>query len=469
MVGLFGTLNIGARSLSADQEGTAVAGQNLANVNNPNYAREQVVLDPSAPIQTPIGEEGTGVYAAAVTEIRSSLLDSQITSESSVTGSLNAQQQALQNAQTYLNEQIQSTSNNTSPSGLTADLSNLFNAFQSLSTDPGNLAQRQSLVQTAQQLASEFNQVSSQLQTVSAGLNTSIQSDVDGVNQDLATIAGLNQQIVQAEASGGSANVLVDQREQAIEDLASKVNITTSAQSNGSVNISIGGVTMFSGNSNQTVADGLATYDSGNGNLLIKTQTAGTPLTLTGGSIQGEIETRDGALATVQSGVNTLASQLITQVNSVYSAGYDMNGNTGADFFTGTDASDIGVNSALANDPTLVQASGTAGNSGDNSVALAVAQLANTNFSGLNNQTFSQDWAQTVGNFGDALSSVNEQVTNSSSVAQMLSTQRQSVSGVSVDDELTSLMEYQKAYEASAELISTVNQMLQTVVSMKTT
>jgi flagellar hook-associated protein 1 FlgK len=469
MVGLFGTLNIAARSLSADQEGTAVAGQNLANVNNPGYAREQLVLDPSTPIQTPIGQEGTGVTAAAITEARSALLDGQITSESSVTGSLNAQQQALQNAQTYLNEQIQSTSNNTSPSGLTADLSNLFNAFQSLSTDPGNLAQRQSLVQSAQQLASQFNQVSSQLQTVSAGLNTSIQNDVNGVNQDLATIAGLNQQIVQSEASGGSANVLVDQREQAIEDLAGKVNITTSAQSNGSVNISIGGVGMFDGASNQRVADGLVTYDSGGGNLLIKTQYQGIALTPTSGSIQGEIETRDGALAAVQSGINTLASQLITQVNSVYSAGYDMNGNTGANFFTGTNASDIGVNGALANDPTLVQASGTPGNAGDNSVALAVAQLGSNNFAGLNNQSFSQNWAQTVGNFGDALSSVNQQVTNSSSVTQMLTNQRQSVSGVSIDDEMTSIMEYQKAYEASAELISTVNQMLQTVVSMKTT
>jgi flagellar hook-associated protein 1 FlgK len=297
-------------------------------------------------------------------------------------------------------------------------------------------------------------------------LNQSIQSGVTSSNQDLAQIASLNQQIVQAQAEGGSANDLVDEREQAIEDLANYANITATAQSNGAVNINIGGVTMVSG---ETATDSLETYDAGGGQLLIKAQNAGTPLTLSSGSIEGSITTRDGALATLQTSVNTLASQLITQVNGIYSSGYDLNGNTGADFFTGTDASDIGVNSALVNDPGQIQASGTAGATGDNTVVLALAQLANNNISGLNNQTFSQSWAQTVGNLGSTISAVNEQVNNSSSATQMLTSQRDSVEGVSIDQEMTNLMQYQKSYEASAQLITTLNEMLQTLVDMKTT
>jgi len=466
MLGLFGTLNLGARSLSVQQEGTSVAGQNLANVNNPAYARQQLVIQAATPLQTPIGQEGTGVIAVSISQVRSALLDNQIQSEASVSGSLDAQQQALQNAETNLGEQIQSTSSDTSPAGLTAQLSNLFNSLQSLSANPGSLSQRQAVVQSAQQLSNQFNQVSSQLSGVQAGLNTSIQNDVTAGNQDLTDIAALNQQIIQAQASGGTANDLIDARQQKIEDLAGKVDLTTSAQSNGGVNISIGGVTMVSG---QSAVDSLQTYDAGGGQLLIKAQTAGTPLTLTGGSIQGKIDVRDGALATLQGSVNSLASQLITQVNNVYSAGYDLNGNTGAIFFTGTDASNIGVNSALANDPSQFQAAGVAGAGGDNTVALALAQLANNKVSGLNNQTFSQNWAQTVGNLGGALSSVNDQVANSASVTQMLASQRDSVSGVSIDEEMTNLMQFQKAYEASAQLITTINQMLQTVVSMKTT
>ena len=282
-------------------------------------------------------------------------------------------------------------------------------------------------------------------------MNLSIQSDVTTSNQDLTQIATLNQQIIQAQADGGSANDLVDEREQSIEDLASKVNINATAQSNGAVDISIGGVTMVSG---ETASDSLETYDAGGGQLLIKAQNAGTPLTLTGGSIEGSINTRDGALASLQTGVNTLASQLITQVNGIYSSGYDLNGNTGGNFFTGTDASDIGVNSALVNDPSQVQASGTAGATGDNTVVLALAQLANTNISGLSNQTFSQNWAQTVGSLGNAISSVNEQANNSASVTQMLTTQRDSVSGVSIDEEMTNLMRYQKVSEASCPMAS---------------
>jgi flagellar hook-associated protein 1 len=467
MLGIFGALDLGSNSLSVQEEAMEVTGQNLANVNTTGYTRQQLVVQAATPLQTTIGQEGTGVEATGISQATDALLNSQIQAENSVSGSLNAQQQALEDAETSLNEQISNTSNGTaSPSGLTADLANLFGSFQTLSTDPTDLSDRQSVVASAQQLSTEFNQVSSQLGAVNTQLNQSIQSGVTSANQDLTEIASLNQQIIQAQADGGSANDLSDQREQAIEDLSNYTNISATAQSNGAVNIDIGGVTMVSGG---TASDSLATYDPGNGQLLIKAQNAGTPLTLSSGSIEGNITTRDGALATLQTSVNTLASQLITQVNGIYSSGYDLNGNTGADLFTGTGASDIGVNSALANDPSQLQASGTAGATGDNTVILALAQLGNTGVSGLNNQTFSQSWAQTVGTLGDAISTVNDQVSNSSSVTQMLTSQRDSVSGVSIDQEMTNLMQFQKSYEASAQLITTLNQMLQTLVDMKTT
>ena len=466
MLGIFGALDMGSNSLSVQEEAMEVTGQNLANVNTTGYTRQQLVVQSATPLQTTIGQEGTGVEATGISQATDALLNGQIQSENSVSGSLNAQQQALQDAETSLNEQITNTTTGTSsPSGLTADLAGLFDSFQSLSTDPTNLSDRQAVVSSAQQLSTEFNQVSTQLGTINTQLNQSIQNGVTSSNQDLAQIASLNQQIMQAQADGGSANDLSDERERTIEDLANYTNITATAQSNGAVNINIGGVTMVSGG---TEADSLATYDSGGGQLLIKAQNAGTPLTLTSGGIEGNITTRDGALATLQTSVNTLASQLVTQVNGIYSSGYDLNGNTGADLFTGTDASDIGVNGAVANDPSQFQASGTAGATGDNTVILALAQLGNSNISGLNNQTFSQSWAQTVGNLGETASAVNEQVSNSSAVTQMLTSQRNSVSGVSIDQEMTNLMQFQKSYEASAQLITTLNEMLQTVVDMKT-
>ena len=468
MLGLFGTLDLAARSLSVQQEQMTISGQNLANVNDPSYGDEQLVTSQSTPLPTQIGDEGTGIQMTGITESRNPLLDSQIQAEASVTGSLTAQQTSLQNAEAYLDEQISSTSSSTvpdSPNGLASDLSNLFNAFQSLSTDPSNLSLRQSAVESAQNVSAQFNQVSAQLSTVQANLNTSIQNDVASGNQDLNTIAKLNQQIVAAEAAGGSADQLIDQREATLEKLAGLANFSTTTEANGAVDVNIGGVTMVSG---VNVTDQLQAYDPGNGQLQVRAQNAATQLTLTGGSIEGEITARDGALATLQTGLNTLASQLITQVNSIYSSGYDLNGNTGQDLFTGTNASDIGVNSNVVTDPSQFQAAGTPNAAGDNTVVLALAQLGNKSLAGLNNQTFSGNYAQTVSNLGEAISSVNDQLNNSQAVSQMLTTNRSAASGVSIDQEMSNLIQYQKAYEASAELVTTLNQMLQTVVSMKT-
>jgi flagellar hook-associated protein 1 FlgK len=194
----------------------------------------------------------------------------------------------------------------------------------------------------------------------------------------------------------------------------------------------------------------------------------GAPVSLSGGSVEGSLTARDGALATLQSSLNTLAWQVISQVNTVYSKGYDLNGNTGQNFFTGSTAADIGVNSTLVNDPSTFQAAGVAGAPGDNTVVSALAQLANQSNSALNNQTLTQNYAETVSTLGSSLQSVNDQLDNSTSVSQMLASQRASTSGVDTDTEMTNLMQFQKAYQASAELITTINEMMETVVNMKT-
>ena len=466
MISLSGIMNMAAGSMSAEQQSSAVAGQNLANVNNPAYAEEQVQVQDNPALQTTFGQEGQGVNAVAITSLRNSLLDAQIAAEGGVTGSLTSQQSALQNAEAYLDEQISSSSSSdgttASANGLTADLSGFFSSLQNLSLNPSNISDRQAVVQSAQQLTEQFNQVSSGLSTVTSGLNSDIQSEVASSNQDMSQIAGLNQQIVVADNAGGNANTLVDQREKLIEDLSSKANITTSTQSNGAINISIGGVTMVSGSA---TPDSLGTYTDSNGNLQIKAQTAGTDLTLTSGSIEGDITARDGTIATLQSSLNTLASQLITQVNAVYKNGVDLNGNSGALFFSGSTAADISVNSTVVSDPTTFQAGATSA-AGDNTVVNSMAALANQSLSALNNQTLSQSYSATVSSFGASLQSVNEQLDNSSSVSQMLTQQRSTASGVNTDTEMTNLLQYQKAYEASAELVTTINQMMQAVINM---
>jgi flagellar hook-associated protein 1 FlgK len=468
MLGLFNTLNLGARSMIAEELGVEVTGQNLANANNAAYTRQTVQLQTSTPTPSSLGLQGTGVEAASIQQVSNQLINGQIQSEASVGGYWNSQQTALENAQTQLDEFLNLSSSSTSSSTTTStdlsdQLNSLFNAFQSVATSPTDSTARQSLINTAQTLASSFNQASQNLSALNSQLNTSVGGDVTSANQLLSDIASLNGQIAKATASGGTANDLVDSREADSENLAKLVNTQTTANSDGTISVSIGGQELVSGSK---LSDSLATYADADGNLLVQTAASATPLTLTGGSIQGTIDARDGALATLRGGLDTMASTLITQVNGIYQNGYDLNGNSGADFFTGSDAGDIGVNSALLTDPSQVQAAG-ANAPGDNTVALALAQLGSQSLTALNNQTFSGACSLDVENFGDALSNANDQVTNYNSVNTMLLNQRDSVSGVSLEEEMANLITYQKAYETSAQIISTVNQMLTTVVNLK--
>ncbi|HUB87796.1 MAG TPA: flagellar hook-associated protein FlgK, partial [Verrucomicrobiae bacterium] len=292
----------------------------------------------------------------------------------------------------------------------------------------------------------------------------SVTSGVASANQLLSQIASLNSQIAKATATGGTANDLMDSREQDLENLSQLVNLQTSANPDNTITVSIGGQQLVSGGN---LTDTLATYTNASGNLLVQTATGAQPLTLSGGSIQGTIDARDGALATLQNNLDTMASSLITQVNGIYQNGYDLNGNTGQNFFTGNSAATIGVNQNLANDPSQVQAAGTAGAAGDNTVALQLAQLGAQNIAALGNQTFSGAYAAGVQNFGNALANANDQVDNYNSVNTMLLNQRDSESGVSLEEEASNLITYQMAYEASSKIITTVDDMLQTVVSLK--
>lgn len=472
MLGLFGTLNLGARSLSTQQQGTEIAGHNLANVNNPAYARQRLSIATSIAVPTEQGPQGTGADGVAIVQLRNGLLDVQIQSETSARGSLDAQQTALQYAQANLGQQIDrqaigtaATGGVAGPNGIAEHLSNLFNAFQSFSTNPTSMAERQVLLGKAQDLASQFNQVATRLDKVNSSLNQSVGDDVAKANAAIADIARLNDQIIKAEIGGaGQANDLRDTRQQKIEELSKLVDITTSAQANGGVDITIGGVAMTNG---PRVLDQLETFDSGGGQLLVRAQTAGTTLPLTGGGIQGTIDARDGALTGLRGRIDTLAGQLITEINTVHAAGYDLTGNTGEAFFTGTDATTIRVNNVLVTDPGRIQGAGAPGAVGDNTVALALAQLADRKIPALGNQTFSESYGQSVAGLGQSLSSVDSQISNQAVVENMLSKQRDSISGVSLDEEMTDLIRFQKAFQASAHLITTIDQMLDTVVNLK--
>lgn len=472
MLGLFGTLDLGSRSLATQRQGVEVAGHNLANVNNPAYARQRLHIQTAPTVSSRVGPQGNGADAVAIVQLRSSLLDRQITSEAGVRGSLEARQSALQYAQADLGQQLDRLANGTAAAqgvgdahSLSDGLADLFNSFQNLSTNVSSQAERQVVLQKAADLAAQFNQIDRRLGELTGVLDDSVAADVGSADSLLGGIARLNEQIATTELNkDGAANDLRDLRQQKVEELAKLVKVDVSAGANGAVDISMAGTTMVSG---IQVTDTLEAYNAGGGQMLVRATRAGTPLALTGGSIEGTIDARDGAVAGLRSNVDSLAALLITEVNAVHAAGFSLTGGTGAAFFTGNGSANIAVDSALATNPSLLQAAGVAGAAGDNQTALALARLASRAHVSLDGQTFSQRYARTVAGLGQSLASVNTQLGDQQVVEAMLTGQRDSVSGVSLDEEMTDLTKYQQAFVASAKLIRTVEEMLDTVVNLK--
>ena len=342
MLGTFSTLQMGARALAAQRQATEITGQNLANVNNPAYSRQRVNMRTSASLNTSDGIVGTGVEVAGIEQIRDTFLDQQIQSETSTRSSLQSQQDSLENVDALLGQKIdvKGSAAATDPSsggltGLQAGLSNFFASLQTLSTDPASSTQRSIVLQQADALAQNFNGTASRLSDIQDGLNNQIQGNVDDANGLLSQIATLNGQIASYELPGGTANDLRDTRESKLEDLSKLVDFKTVNQSDGTLNIGMGGELMVNGSSAE---DTLQAFDNGGGQLLVQSAGTGSTLAIGGGSIHGLIETRDTALANQMTRLNTLAGQLISQVNGIYSAGYDANGNTGATLFDGSTA-----------------------------------------------------------------------------------------------------------------------------------
>jgi flagellar hook-associated protein 1 FlgK len=440
------------------------SGTNLANVNNPNYAEETVNVGANGVIQTPYGAESSGLSAESVTSLRNALIDSQVRESSSSVSYYSTLQSAYQQAQSALGQTVSSstaTGTAATGSGLGSALTGFFNAFQSFATSPSSTGQQQQVVAAAGVLTDQIQSTDANLAQVQAGLASQATGDVTSANSLLTDIAGLNGQIAQYEAGKpGSAVSLRDQRESDLEQLAGLMPISVTENAAGESQVS---ATDASGNPVALVTNAKVT---GPITLSGGTVSAGSPSTalrLGSGSIQGSLDASSGALQALRDSLDQLSSQLVTSVNGVYNPT-----GTGQDFFdaSGTTASTISLDPGLS--ASNLQA-GSSGASGDNSLALGIANLANQVFStGAGDQingTLSNFYSSAVSGFGQSLASVNDQVTNETNIQNLVTSQRESASGVSLDQEMANLLMYQRSYQASGQVFQVVDSLIDTTIN----
>ena len=467
MSGLFASLHASVDALSAQSRAIEIAGQNLANVNNPAYARQSVQIGSLGTIQTEQGTESMGVTVLSIQQMRDSLLDRQVMRESAVTAGYTAEQQAYRRAEAGLGQSVDGTQNaggasSTTDNGLGASLADYFNAFQTLAASPTDSGQRQALLEKASILTDRLQLASQGLSQVTTDLNTQVGTDVATTNGLLTTIAGLDAQITRFEgAHPGSALDLRDQRQADLEQLAAKLPVQIRTSPTGQFQVYAKDGT----GSDVVLVDGANVKGTV---AFTGTQiTAGAPATalaLSGGSIQGALTARDGGLLTLRNNLDQLAAQLVTSVN----AAYNPTGSTG-NFFNpaGTTAGTI----ALAGGVTAATLKASDGGpAGDNTIALAVAQLATKSFSTGSGDaidgSFSGFYSTTVSNIGQAASGANARVTDQNSIEKLVRSQRDTVSGVSLDEETANLLKYQRAFQASSRVFTTIDSLLGSVINL---
>jgi flagellar hook-associated protein 1 FlgK len=235
--------------------------------------------------------------------------------------------------------------------------------------------------------------------------------------------------------------------------------------SNGLYDITIGGHTLVQDN---TFVPLTVTDDPANNNYAAITWSDdGTAAQITDGKIQGLVDMRDSFIPAYRQSLNDLAMGVMNSVNTLQSTGYALNAAapSGVNFFTGTGAGDMQVNAAIVADSTRIAAAQNASAPGDGSNALAMAQLQAAKTMSLGTMTFGDFYDSFVARVG--LDSQNSTNTNNTQKALVdsLTTQRNSVSSVNLDEEMTNMIKYQDGYQAAARVITTMDSMLDTVIN----
>ena len=458
MGSLTASLNIALGSMLAEQGAIETTSNNIANTNTPGYARQRANFAETDPVTFGNITLGTGVELQGVTSLRDSVLDLRVNQET--------QQQGQLDAFISSGQQIQALFNETSGTGLQAPLTAFFNSLSQLSANPSDLNTRQGVITAAQNLASAFNQTSNNLSSLQRNVDLSVTQSVNQINSLTSQIAAVNAQVQSATALGQNPGPFVDQRQQLINQLSNLVDVSQIDAGNGSLTLTTnsGAPLVVGGQSFQltTQADpvtGLQDVFSQGNNITSQ---------IASGELAGQLQIRDQEIPSIQSSLDSLAYNLGTAVNTQNQAGYDLNGAAGGNLFNlpaGVAGSAASISVAIT-DPTKIAASGgpAPGSPGDNTNANALLALQNQTI--VNGQTPLNAYSNLVFKIGSDVSSAQSNQQAGSLVLQQIQNLQGGVSGVDINEEAANLIQFQNAYQASAQVSTIIDTLLQDTLNM---
>jgi flagellar hook-associated protein 1 len=461
MTSTFGGLGIGLSSLLAQRLGIDTAGHNVANANTEGYSRQDVLLETRSATPSPFthwrfdaGQVGTGVDVTRIRRLRDAFTDLQIRLQSQSLGHQQAEADALGRLEQIVAEP--------SDSGLAAQLTQFWNAWDELGNNPQSSGARANLLGRAQDLVAQLNQMHGQMADLQVELDGRLVDESQQINGIADQVAELNLQIKNVLVSGDQPNDLMDRRDLLLDKLSCMTSFQSFTDEYGGVSVYISGQALVDGCRPHHIAATLL----GSGCHTLTWEDGGAAFAPTSGEIYGLQQARDQLVPQRMQALDQLAAALIAGVNTVHRTGYGLDGSTGLDFFTGSDASDIAVSQALADNPGALAAAGQADALGDGSKALLLAASRHETVAALGGVTVEGYYQAMVTSIGAESRAASDSAENQDQIVASLEKQRQSLSGVSLDEEATNLIRYQQAYAAAAQYISVVSEMLDVLINV---
>lgn len=443
MPGTFFGVEIARRSLAAEQQAIEVTQNNIANAHTEGYSRQRPVLAATNPYRLSIlnqGQLGSGVEIKEVQRLRDIFLDRQLRANLTEVGFWEGQDNELAKVEALFTEPAQNSVNDL--------LAAFWNSWQELSNHPQEASVRISVTQTAVNLTTRLNYLAVQLNIAREEITENLNFKVTKLNELAAQLAEINKSIAKGLVKENHA--LMDQRDLILDQMARLAEIKASFAENNLVTVAIG---------EQTIVDGFEVHPVEMEDLPAETK--------------GEL----GGLFTAQEKISGYLEKLalfnqtlVDKVNEVHQEGYTLNGTPGSNFFTLTEMDnglkEISVNEELLNDPDNIAAAQETDAPGDGRNALAIAALREkTDFIELGNSSLAGFYRQLVTDVGTAKNQTAQNTAQFQLIAQQFEAQRQSLSGVLIDEELTLLMQYQYAYQASAQALKIFDDLLDTLIN----
>jgi flagellar hook-associated protein 1 FlgK len=454
-------LNISSEALLADQVALNATANNVANQNTPGYTDEVVNFQSGDAVSLSGGSQSAGVTATVVSQ-RDRVLEQRVQQQTQVQSQSSALQSALQQVENIFG--LSSSSTSAGSTQLGTDMNSFFSSLSALASSPSDTTQ-QAVLSAATTLAGDFNSASNQLSQVSSSLNQQVVSDVGQVNSLTTTIASLNSQIASISPDA-DAGTLEDQRQEAIAQLSQLVGLDQiSTPQNGITLTTRSGAVLVSGSQAMPMS---TTQIGGTTHILAGVGNQDVTSTLTGGDLGGVLQARDQEIPSYSSALDSLAYAIGTQVNQQNEQGVDGSGNPGQALFT-LSATATGAAAAIqvaTTNPQSVASASTGEGSTGNTNATALAGLSTANMVG--SQTASGFLASFLGQIGSDASGATTNNTAQQATLTQLTTQRDSLSGVSLDEEASNLTQYQRSYQAASQVFTIVDSLMASAINLGT-